>query len=227
VISVIVPVKGESPAIAERFRFVTADPDAELLIAGASGEDDTAVTNSLRAIGALVPTGGGARGARLHRCARAARGDVLLFLHADSEPPQDALRLVREALARGAAAGAFSLAYANAGPGLRWIAAWANLRSRWMQLPFGDQGIFCRREIYDRVGGFRDLAVCDDLDFVRRLGRATRLEILPQKTVTSPRRYRESGNLRQVLRNWRVQIGYFAGVAPEKLERWYYGKVER
>jgi rSAM/selenodomain-associated transferase 2 len=223
VISVIVPVKCESPAIAERFRFAADDPDAELLIA-AAGDEDAALMNSLREIGALLRTEGGARGARLHRCAGAARGDVLLFFHADSQPPQDALRLVREAVGRGSAAGAFSLAYAGAGPALRWIAAWANLRSRWMQLPFGDQGIFCTREAYERVGGFRNLAICDDLDFVRRLGRETRLTILPQKTVTSPRRYRERGPLRQVLRNWRVQVGYFAGVAPEKLERWYYGK---
>jgi hypothetical protein len=77
--------------------------------------------------------------------------------------------------------------------------------------------------VYQRSGGFRDLPICDDVDFVRRLNRVARLRILPEKTVTSPRRYREQGNLRQVLRNWRVLAGYFAGISPEKLQRWYNG----
>jgi hypothetical protein len=99
------------------------------------------------------------------------------------------------------------------------------VRSRRLGLPFGDQGLFCRREAYEESGGFRDLPVCDDLDIVRRVKRVGRLVILPEKSVTSPRRYRQNGSLRQVLRNWRVLAGYFAGVAPEKLERWYRGKL--
>ena len=65
------------------------------------------------------------------------------------------------------------------------------------------------------------MAVCDDLDLVRRLRRLAPLRILPEKTLTSPRRYQDRGPFRQVLRNWRVQAGYFAGVPAEKLERWY------
>ena len=91
-------------------------------------------------------------------------------------------------------------------------------------MPFGDQGIFCRRDLYERSGGFADLPICDDVDFVRRLKRVSALRILPEKTLTSPRRYREQGSVRQVLRNWRVLAGYFAGVSPETLLRWYNGR---
>ncbi|MDQ2869385.1 MAG: TIGR04283 family arsenosugar biosynthesis glycosyltransferase [Acidobacteriota bacterium] len=221
-ISVIVPVRGEPREIAERFREIAADPRAELLVADGGGDSET--TEAFRRIGARVIGGCGTRGARLAAAAREARGDQFLFLHSDSRAPQNALDALTRCLSNGAAGGAFSLAYENAGPGLRWIAAWANLRSRWLKLPFGDQGIFCRREAYETAGGFHDLPVCDDLDFVRRLRAVGPFRILKETTTTSPRRYEERGALSQVLLNWRVQAGYFAGVSPRTLERWYNGK---
>lgn len=214
-------MKGESPASAERFRSLAADSGAEVLVADGGGAAET--REAFRGIGARVLSSFGSRGARLHAAAGEARGEIFLFVHSDSRVPEHALGLVGDAVQGGATAGAFSLGYEDAGPGLRWIAAWANLRTRWLKMPFGDQGIFCRREVYQRSGGFRDLPICDDVDFVRRLNRVAKLRILPEKTVTSPRRYREQGNLRQVLRNWRVLAGYFAGVPAETLHRWYNG----
>jgi cellulose synthase/poly-beta-1,6-N-acetylglucosamine synthase-like glycosyltransferase len=204
-ISVIVPFQDEPPEeiaglseLAER-----AGPGAELVLADASA---------------------GTRGASLAAAARRARGDVLFFVHADSRPPQDAVAIIRNEIDAGAAAGAFSLAYEPSDRTMRRIAWWANLRSRLLRLPFGDQGLFCRRDAYERAGGFRDMAVCDDLDLVRRLRRQGRFVIRPEATRTSPRRYRDGGGaLRQVLRVWRVFLGYYAGVSPERLARWYYG----
>ena len=199
-ISVIVPVANEPPesiAFWERFARL---PEAELLIAR-----DTHAR----------------RGRVLAQAAERAKGEILFFCHADSRPPADALAIVREAIAAGAAAGAFSLAYEDADGRMRWIAWWANLRSRWLRLPFGDQGIFCRRDAYERAGGFRDLAVCDDLDLVRRLRRAGPFVIRPELVVTSSRAYRRNGILRQVLRVWTVATGYFLGVSPARLQRWY------
>ena len=163
------------------------------------------------------------RGASLAEAAGRARGDALFFVHADSRPPADALAIIRDELAAGAAGGAFSLEYEPSDPTMRRIARWANRRSRFLRLPFGDQGIFCSRDAYERAGGFRDMAVCDDLDLVRRLKRQGRFVIRPERTRTSPRRYRSGGALLQVLRVWRVLLGYYAGVAPERLARWYYG----
>jgi rSAM/selenodomain-associated transferase 2 len=223
VLSMIVPVRGESPAVAARFERFAKAPDAELLVADGSGPCGSETADAFRAIGARVIASQGTRGARLAAAAAEARGDVLFFLHSDSRAPEGALDTVRRAIDGGAAGGAFSLRYEDAGLALRWIAAWANLRSRWLKLPFGDQGIFCRREAYERAGGFRDLAICDDLDFVSRLRRCGRFVILPEKTVTSPRRYQDRGAVAQVLINWKVQLGYFAGVSPETLERWYNG----
>ena len=221
-ISVIVPIRGEDPAVAERFRCLLVPGETELVVADGGGSRET--TRAFEDLGARLVEGAGSRGLRLHAAAREARGEILFFLHADSRPPGNALSRIRETLSAGAVAGAFSLAYEGATPGLRWIAWWANLRSRLFGLPFGDQGLFCSRAAYERSGGFQDLPLCDDVDIVRRLKRVGRLDVLPEKTVTSPRRYRERGALAQVLTNWKVLLGYSAGVSPEKLERWYRGK---
>jgi rSAM/selenodomain-associated transferase 2 len=218
-ISIIVPIKNEGVDAVERFRRFAGRPDSELIIADGGACSETAA--SFEKIGAVVFRSPAKRGGRLAQAARLAKGDVLFFLHADSRPPAAALELIRAALAAGASAGAFSLAYEDATPVLRWIAWWANLRSRYFKLPFGDQGIFCRRDAYERAGGVRDLPVCDDVDFVRRIAKAEPFAVLPEKTVTSPRRYLERGAFSQVLRNWKVLAGYYAGVSPETLDRWY------
>jgi rSAM/selenodomain-associated transferase 2 len=222
-ISIIIPIKDESPEVAERFRPFSLPGETEILIADRGDCPET--TRAFERLPARILTGPGSRGLRLDRAAREARGDVLFFVHADSRPPENALSAIAETLAAGAVAGAFSLAYENETAALAWIAWWANLRSRRLGLPFGDQGLFCRREAYAACGGFRDLPVCDDVDIVRRLKRVGRLQVRPEKMATSPRRYTQAGALRQVLRNWRVLAGYYAGVSPEKLERWYRGKL--
>jgi rSAM/selenodomain-associated transferase 2 len=216
---VIVPIRDESPDAAAIVAPFARDPRCELWIADAGLSPAT--SDAFRAAGAHVVTAPGTRGARLARAAAEARGDVLFFLHADSRPPQDAIELIRRSIDAGADSGAFSLAYGDVRLRMRWIAWWGNLRSRLARLPFGDQGIFCRRDAYDRAGGFHDLPICDDLDLVVRLRRSGRFVVRPEKTVTSSRRYDATGAARQVLRNWRVMFGYFAGVSPATLARWY------
>jgi len=201
-ISVIVPVQDEPAEALAPLAKLADEPDGELVVADAS-----------RAT----------RGASLAHAAARARGSILFFVHADSRPPDEALAIIRQEVAAGAAAGAFSLAYEPSDATMRRIARWANRRSRFLRLPFGDQGIFCRRDAYERAGGFRDLPVCDDLDLVRRLKRVGRFVVRPEVTRTSPRRYRERGATRQVLRVWKVVAGFYLGVRPETLARWYRG----
>jgi rSAM/selenodomain-associated transferase 2 len=217
-VSILIPVHREPPSAADKLRNVSLE-GGEILVADAGESPETAAAYA--AAGARVLSSPGTRGARLHRAAAGASGRILFFLHADSTPPENALALIRRAVAGGAAAGAFSLAYEGGGPAMAAVAAWANARSRLLRLPFGDQGIFCRREAYERAGGYPDLSLCDDLDFVRRLRRAGSFRVLPERTVTSPRRYLENGVLRQAWRSLAVQLGYLAGVSPPILERWY------
>jgi rSAM/selenodomain-associated transferase 2 len=222
-ISVIVPVQNESTEAAMPLARFAAAPECELLVAG--GTEESPAARALDSAGARRIPGAGSRGARLAGAAARARGDILFFVHLDSRPPADALDIIRRTIREGASAGSFSLAYSQPDRRMRWIAAWANLRSRLLRLPFGDQGIFCRRDAYDAAGGFRDMPICDDVDLVRRLRRAGRFVVRPEVTTTSPRRYRERGALRQVIRVWAVLGGYFLGVSPRTLGRWYFGEA--
>jgi hypothetical protein len=221
VLSLIVPIRNEPPESAARFARFAGRGDVELVVADGGGSADAAAR--FAALGARVVAAEGSRGRALGRAAEASGGEILLFFHADATPPENAPEAAAEALSAGAVAGAFALAYEDATPALRWIAWWANLRARALGLAFGDQGLFCRRTDYARAGGFRDLPIAEDLDLVRRLARLGRFVIRPERTNASPRRFRDAGTLRQVLRDWRVEAGWFAGVPPETLARWYRG----
>jgi glycosyltransferase involved in cell wall biosynthesis len=216
-ISLLVPIRGEDPAVAEAFAPLSAD--FEILVAGEDERDPAA--DAFERIGArLLRLSERSRGARLAAAARACRGEVLVFLHADTRLPERARERIETAVREGAAWGAFRLSYGDPSRCLAWIAWWANLRTRIFELPFGDQGIFCTREAYDRAGGYPELPFCDDLEFSRRLGRIPGFRLLSAACVTSARAYR-GRKLRQVLTNWKVMAGYFLGVRPETLEKWY------
>ena len=222
-ISVIVPIKNEPPeAVLPLARFA-GSPGCELLVVDVAG--DSPAGRALESAGARLIPGEGSRGACLAAAASQASGEILFFVHADSRPPVDALDVILQTIDQGARAGAFSLGYQEPDRRMRWIAAWANLRSRLLRLPFGDQGIFCRRDAYEAAGGFRDMPVCDDVDLVRRLRGVGRFVVRPEITTTSARRYCESGALRQGIRVWAVLGGYFLGISPQKLGRWYFGKT--
>jgi glycosyltransferase involved in cell wall biosynthesis len=181
VISLILPIRGEEPSAADALRATARN--FEVIVADGGCPPETVEAFS-RIASQWIAMPGRTRGARLAQGARLAAGEILFFLHADSRPPVRAQELIERAVAGGAAAGSFRLAYEEATPALRWISAWANLRTRWLQLPFADQGIFCTRAAYEASGGFRDLPICDDLDFVRRLARVDRLHLLPEPCVT-------------------------------------------
>ncbi len=219
-VSVVIPVRNESADLGRTIAAWWKPGEAELIVADGG---DSAAAEVLRGAGARILCEAGAtRGARLAHAARLAEGRILLFLHADSRPPDSGLELVVDAVDAGAVAGAFSLSYDDADPTLRWTAWWANVRSRILRLPFGDQGLFCTREAYEKAGGFRDMPVCDDVDIVRRLKRAGPFVILPERVVTSARGYRRRGSARQTFRVWTTLVGYFLGVDPERLGRWYF-----
>ncbi|MBI4715382.1 MAG: glycosyltransferase family 2 protein, partial [Nitrospirae bacterium] len=151
-----------------------------------------------------------------------ASGEVFLFLHADTRLPAGGLGMIREALAdHEVAGGAFSLAIDSPRPSLRGIARMANLRTRLTRIPFGDQGIFVRREIFDRIQGFPPWPFMEDVAFSRRMKKEGRVAILREKVLTSPRRWEGEGVLYGTLRNWGLLILFYLGVSPFRLKRWY------
>jgi hypothetical protein len=212
-VSLVVPIRDEPEGWEDNFRPVASD--FEIVVV-----DGSSRPKASRLPGRVLALPGVSRGARLHAGALAARSDVLFFLHGDSRPPSDARARIEAALTRGAGAGSFRLAYRDSTAALRWIAGSANVRTRFLRLPFGDQGIFCTRAAYEAAGGFRDLPICDDLDFVLRLRRTPGFTTLDGACLASPRRY-GARPFRQVWRNARVLAGFLMGIPPERLEAWY------
>ncbi len=163
------------------------------------------------------------RGVQLNSGAKQASGDVLLFLHADTQLPTGAFSLIVDSLASGVSVGAFSLAFDGAGFFYRFIAWAANLRARLTRIPFGDQAIFIRKEYFESMGGFPDFSIMEDVAFMKHV-RSLKLPIalLKARVLSSPRRYQRLGKWRTTRRNIWFQCLFFCGVSPEAIYRRYY-----
>ncbi|MCJ7871507.1 TIGR04283 family arsenosugar biosynthesis glycosyltransferase [Phaeobacter sp. J2-8] len=187
----------------------------ELIISDGGSTDTTLETAA--AAGADVVTGPPSRGAQLRRGADAAQGDWLLFLHADSQLSQGWTGPVLDHLARDTAA-CFCLAFRSRHPMARLTAAWANLRSRMFNLPYGDQGLLIPRALYEGIGGYPDQPLMEDVAIARALGT---LRVLPVTTTTSAEKYIRDGWLRRGLRNITTLLRYLSGTSPETLAKSY------
>lgn len=216
-VSVIIPALNEAASIGTAIE--SARP-ADVIVADGESRDGTA--NIAREHGARVVVDGVGRGAQLNAGAAAAGGELLLFLHADTTLPGGwQAHVVRTLADRSVAVGAFSLAIAGAGRRETIAAAGANLRSHLLGLPYGDQALFLRREVFDALGGFRPLPIMEDFDFVQRAKALGRVVTLPLAVETSPRRWRQRGPFRTVLINQLMLAGWKAGLPPERLARFY------
>jgi len=198
-------------------------PGIEVLVVDGGSSDNTITT--AKALGAKVLSVPPGKAFQMNAGARAARGDILLFLHGDTRLDPGFAEQVRDALSQpGAAAGAFRLAIDGTGFGLRMVEWLANFRSRVLQMPYGDQAIFVRAEMFSSVEGFPALPIMEDFELVLRLKRKGRITILPLAANTSPRRWHKLGILKTTALNQAIIIGYLLGVNPQKLAKWYRGE---
>jgi rSAM/selenodomain-associated transferase 2 len=170
----------------------------------------------------VVVCGRPGRAAQMNAGAAAARGAIILFLHADTALPDGALRAVSEVMADGGVSGGgFSLSYVERGALLRLIAAWATLRSRLRHVHYGDQAPFVRRTVLDAIGGVPEIALFEDLELARAMKRAGRVVSLPLAVGTSARRLRSGGIARTALRFAWLKLRYALGGDPDHLKKLY------
>lgn len=217
-LSVIVPTLNEADRIGPTLDAVRAEaPDAELLVADGGSTDDTRREVEAReGVGWVASPPG--RGLQLNRGASCARGDLLLFLHADTRlDPGWPAALRRAADSPGFLLGAFRLCIDDPAWPFRLVEWGVERRCRWRSLPYGDQALFMKRADFERVGGFAELPLMEDVDLVRRCRRDGPVRVLPLFAHTSARRWRRHGVLRQTLLNWRTYLEFALGRPAERL----------
>jgi rSAM/selenodomain-associated transferase 2 len=226
-LSIIVPVLDEAGIIADALRALAPlrQRGAEVIVADGGSRDGTVDLARPAADQVIVAPRG--RAAQMNAGAALARGDVLVFLHADSRLPDGADDLVRAGLERcGRAWGRFDIAIAGQRRLLAVVAGAINLRSRLGGIATGDQAIFVRRDVFAAVGGFPDIALMEDVALTRTLKRVSRPLCIAAKVTTSGRRWEQHGVLRTILLMWRLRLAYFLGAEPAALAR-RYGYVPR
>ena len=221
-LSVIVPTLNEAAVIRRTLEQLRRASGVEIVVADGGSRDATRDIAAATGADVLVVAGG--RAAQLNAGAAASRGSILLFLHADTIVPDDYAALIRRALEDPAvAAGAFSFRTDGSGAALRLVAWGANLRSSLFRWPYGDQGLFMERRVFDELGGFAPLPIMEDFELVSRLRRRGTVVTLDAAAVTSARRWEHLGALRTTVRNLVMIAGFHAGVSPERLARFYRG----
>lgn len=163
------------------------------------------------------------RATQMNSGAARARGSILIFLHADTQLPDNALLSIEQALINpDIMGGAFKLGIVTDRLFLKYIACRANMRSCSNRIPYGDQAIFLRKSLFVAVEGYRALPIMEDLDLMRRIKKSHhKIRILPDPVRTSARRWEAEGPLYTTLRNQILVLLYYLGVSPSKLARLY------
>ncbi len=219
-VSVVIPALNEAHALPQAIAAARRGNPHEIIVVDGGSTDGT--PEIALAHDAIVRTAPACRATQMNRGAAMTTGESILFLHADTLLPADYTTQVRQTLAQpGTVAGAFEFAVTEDFPGRRWIERATNWRARRWQSPYGDQGLFLRSEIFRQTGGFAELPIMEDYEFVRRLRARGRIVIAPAVALTSGRRWRELGALRTTLVNQAIILGYRLGVPPARLVAWY------
>lgn len=220
IVSIIVPVLDEESRIGPMLARLHSDfPDCEVVVVDGGSSDGT--PNLVHPPARLVRSARG-RGIQLNAGAAASRGEVLWIHHADTRVDPVALGQLRAALADPTVVGGgLTLRFDRRTPSLDYVAATSNTRARRLHWIFGDQAMFVRRSAFDKLGGFPDLPVMEDLEFSRRLARTGRTVVLPAICTASARRFTEHGTLRMLVFMQWLKLLYFAGADPAALARRY------
>jgi rSAM/selenodomain-associated transferase 2 len=220
--SIIMPVLNEEAVLERQLIYLMgqcARQDYELLLVDGGSSDGTVAIAQRYARVLTSPRG---RATQMNAGAAAANGDVLIFLHADTQLPDDAFWAIEKVLASSKiVGGAFRVCFNCDQWPYRLVAFTTNLRSRVRTLFTGDQAYFIRRTSFQAVGGYPDQPLMEDLEIIVRLRKIGKVVLLPQYVTTSARRHEKIGLLRSVLFMWYLRTLYRFGVSPAQLHRMY------
>jgi rSAM/selenodomain-associated transferase 2 len=221
-ISVIIPVLNEAGQIGDcltALQPLRRNGHEVIVIDGGSGDDTVALARPLcdRCLSGLP-----GRARQMNIGALAARGDILLFLHVDTRLPDGSEQILIRIANEGYVWGRFDVRLSGEHWLLRLVENAMNLRSRLTCIATGDQAIFVSRALFDRVGGFPEQPLMEDIALCQLLRDLRRPHCLRQRVVTSSRRWERNGILRTIIKMWRLRLRYHLGASPDDLAREYY-----
>ncbi len=224
-LAIIIPTLNEEAGIeAALARLTPLRERGVRVIVADGGSADATVQRAWKGADAVVISSRG-RGRQMNAGARhplADESDVLLFLHADTQLPPEADRLVVRSLANSECAwGRFDVHIDGRSPLLRLVAALMSLRSRLTGIATGDQALFVRRSAFVALNGFAPIALMEDIDFSRRARLLTSPLALRDKVITSGRRWERHGVWCTIVHMWRLRLAFYFGADPDTLARKY------
>lgn len=220
-ISVVIPVLNEFRIIRSCLSRLQKETAAhEILVVDGGSIDGTGdIVETFPNVKILdSPVG---RGRQMNLGANAARGNTLLFLHADTHLPPGGLRTIENLLVqqKNVVAGSFSLSFDYPNPFLQLYARFSRINH--ILFTYGDQGLFMRKHIFKKIGGFREIPIMEDVEIQKRLRRLGRFVKIAQPVKTSARRFLFHGIIKQQILNTALVFMYHGGVSPFKLKRFY------
>lgn len=222
-LSIIIPTLNAASGLPECLQALMPGLELGLIreVIVSDGGSEDATPRIAGDTGATLVTGARGRGAQLAAGAKAARGEWLLFLHADTHlSPDWAERAAHHMDRRTESAAAFTLKYRSDDRAARWLESRANRRARWLGLPYGDQGLLISHKLYDAIGGYADVPLMEDVMIARALGKK-RLVLLSAEARTSAEKYERDGWRKRAWSNAVLLTRFLLGAKPEVLAKAY------
>jgi len=219
-VSIIVPVYNEENNIEEIIGTLRSlEGEKEIIVVDGESQDMTYEKSEGLVRTLRVKKG---RSNQMNQGAKAAAGDILWFVHADSKLEKDSIVHIEEAISEGYVGGGFSIRFYDLDTKfMRYISSTSNRRSVLTGLFYGDQGIFVERNAFFSAGGFPDMELMEDFKFSRIIRKAGRMKLLEKSIGTSARRYKNGGQVKTHLMMHRIRIMYLLGVSPGRLNKIY------
>ncbi len=225
-VSIIIPVYHENNInkIIDSIISNETSIDYEIIVVDIEDQSTIKLIENEEVITTTAPQG---RAFQMNKGFKLAGGDYLLFLHADTLLPNNALECIVKTLDAPSpySAGAFDISIDTDDKILTKISKMASWRSKFFKLPYGDQAIFVKKEVFENIGGYREISLMEDVNFMQKLKRKKqKIQILEEQIITSARRWEKNGVIKTTLTNIALQLLYFAGVHPNTLAKYYYKK---